>query len=295
MNAPASVRRTAEIEEPTNRYFIHPLAARLVPLFARLRVTPNAVSLTGLLFGLLAAYAYYHYRSIGWDVAGFAFMIAWHVMDGADGQLARFTRTHSHFGKVLDGIADILTFAAVYIALALALRPDLGAGIVVLVAAAGGCHAIQAATYEALRHEYDRQAWGRESPRPDRSATGRAAFGTRILERLDRLYYVGLGFPSAGVIERGRESIDAALKRQPADEAVVRERYREAFAPLLREGSLLSSNYHTLAIFGFAVANAPRAYFWFTILGFNLFLIAWLRRMSVRVTEFRSRVVAREP
>src|SRR5580658_1126031 len=115
------IRRTTEIEEITNLYLIHPLAGRLVPFFARLRITPNVVSVAGMLFGILAAFAYYRYADVRFAITGFVLMIAWHVMDGADGQLARFTHSYSHFGKVLDGIADIVTFLAVYTALALSL------------------------------------------------------------------------------------------------------------------------------------------------------------------------------
>src|SRR5580658_8222664 len=114
------IRRTSEIEELSNLYFIHPLAARLVPFFARLHVTPNAVSILGMLFGILSAFAYYRYWDPRFAIAGFALMIAWHVMDGADGQLARYTQSYSYLGKMLDGIADNVTFAAVYAALALA-------------------------------------------------------------------------------------------------------------------------------------------------------------------------------
>ena len=32
---PDPVRRTLEIEDPTNLYFVHPIANRLTPLFAR--------------------------------------------------------------------------------------------------------------------------------------------------------------------------------------------------------------------------------------------------------------------
>src|SRR5580692_13172531 len=91
MKGHVPIRRTTEIEEITNLYFIHPLASRLVPLFARLRVTPNAVSILGMLFGILSAFANYRYWNLGSAITGFALMIAWHVMDGADGQLARFT------------------------------------------------------------------------------------------------------------------------------------------------------------------------------------------------------------
>jgi phosphatidylglycerophosphate synthase len=264
-SAPAPVRRTTEIEEITNLHFIHPLAGRLVPFFARLHVTPNAVSLTGLFFGVLAGFAYYRYQNPLWAVAGFVLMIGWHVMDGADGQLARYTRTQSHFGKVLDGISDDSTFLAVYTAFALALSPRYGPRIYALVVVAAACHLVQAATYEAQRQEYDVWGWQRRSPRAERAALG----------LLDRLFYVGLSFPAHPVMKRIRAIMSAALERQPGREALIRERYRETFAPLLRQWSILSANYRTLGIFVCALLKAPQYYFWFTIIGCNAIMV-WL-------------------
>ena len=66
------IRRTTEIEEITNLYLIHPLAGRLVPIFARLRVTPNAVSILGMLLGILSAVAYYRYWDFRYATTGFA-------------------------------------------------------------------------------------------------------------------------------------------------------------------------------------------------------------------------------
>ena len=120
------VRRTLEIEEVTNRYFVHPIASCLVPLFAALRVPPNAVSIAGMAFGISAGAAYYAYQDPRCAIAGFILMVAWHVMDGADGQLARLTNTHSQFGKVLDGICDYVTFIAVYVGLAINLSRQYG-------------------------------------------------------------------------------------------------------------------------------------------------------------------------
>ena len=276
------MRRTGEIEEFTNLYFIHPLGGRLVPLFARLHVTPNAVSLTGLAFGALAGAAYYHYQSTVWCITGFVLMIAWHVMDGADGQLARFTHSQSHFGKVLDGMSDTATFLAVYTALALALGREHGERMYLLVIAAAACHLIQAATYEAQRQEYDRWGWGRHSPQPQRAAAGAAPVGPGILAKLDRLYYVGLSFPAAGVSERIRAAMSTALQSHPENEALIRERYRQTFAPLLRRWSLLSSNYHTLGIFLCALLEAPQYYFWFTLIGFNAILLWLIYRLGER-------------
>ncbi|HET7334107.1 MAG TPA: CDP-alcohol phosphatidyltransferase family protein, partial [Rhizomicrobium sp.] len=153
MEAAESARRTREIEEITNLYFIHPVASWLTQFFARLHVSANAVSLTGMLFGILAGFSYYHYQDVRFAIAGFVFMIGWHVMDGADGQLARLTHTQSEAGKVLDGICDYVTFIAVYVALALTLSRSEGGWIWLLVIAAGASHAAQAAAYEAQRQE----------------------------------------------------------------------------------------------------------------------------------------------
>ena len=54
---PVQVKRTSEIEEPTNRYVVHPISRALVTRFARWGVSPNAVSVVGLGLGAAAALA----------------------------------------------------------------------------------------------------------------------------------------------------------------------------------------------------------------------------------------------
>jgi len=66
----------------TNLYFIHPLASRPC-IFCPDALTPNAVSVTGMLFGILSAFADFRYSDVRVCDHGFALMIAWHVMDGA--------------------------------------------------------------------------------------------------------------------------------------------------------------------------------------------------------------------
>lgn len=282
---PEPIRRTAEIEEITNLYFIHPLASRFVPLAARMHISANAVSLVGMLFGLLAALAYYRYQDARFAVIGFVLMIAWHVMDGADGQLARLTKSQSHFGKVLDGISDSVTFLAVYTALAIALARRYDARAYALVIVSALCHAIQSASYELQRQEYERWGWGKKSDQPRQS--GEMAAGTagsrpgsahasaleRSFQFLDRLFYFGLSFPTADLTRKIRASMSAALDRQPSRAALIRERYRQVFAPLLRRWSILSANYRTLGIFICALLGVPEYYFWFEIIGFSALLV----------------------
>src|SRR5580698_7013607 len=148
MDSAEPVRRTSEIEDVTNLYFIHPIASRFTPLFAKLHILPNAVSLAGMAFGILAGIAYNHYQDLRCTIAGFILMIAWHVMDGADGQLARLTNSQSQSGKILDGICDYVTFIAVYSALAIVLSRQMGRSAWALAIVAGLCHIFQAAAYE---------------------------------------------------------------------------------------------------------------------------------------------------
>src|SRR5271156_2754757 len=278
-------RRTTEIEEFTNLYLIHPLASRLVPIFARLHVTPNAVSIVGMSFGILSAFAYYRYWDPRFAIAGFALMIAWHIMDGADGQLARYTQSYSYFGKMLDGIADNVTFAAVYAALAVASSRRLGNGVYALVAISAVCHAIQSASYETERQEYDYLGWGKKPQEPpprngdarDRGGPG----GLRwLLDFLHRLFFIVLSFPTAGINGKFRETMTEALQSDPGNAVLVRQHYRETLAPQMRSWSVLSANYRTFGIFVSTLFKAPEYYFGFEIVGFSLLLAVLIRRLN---------------
>ncbi len=284
VTGPVPTRRTLEIEEITNLYLIHPLAGRLVPIFARLHVTPNAVSILGLLFGILAAFAYYRYWDPRFAIAGFALMIAWHVMDGADGQLARYTQTYSYFGKILDGIADHVTFVAVYAALAISSSHRLGNGVYLLVASSAVCHAIQSASYETERQEYETLGWGKQPQDPpprngearDRGGPG----GIRwALDFLHRLFFFGLSFPTASINRKFRGTMAEALQNDPGKGHLVRQIYRETLAPQIRSWSVLSANYRTLGIFIAALFQAPELYFGFEIVGFSVLLAVLIRRL----------------
>jgi len=277
-------RRTTEIEEITNLYLIHPLASRLVPIFAQLHVTPNAVSILGMSFGILSAFAYYRYWDPRFALAGFALMIAWHVMDGADGQLARYTQSYSYFGKMLDGIADHVTFAAVYIALAVASSRRHGNWVYALAAISGVFHAIQSASYETQRQEYDYLGWGKKPQEPpprngDRERGGPG--GIRwLLDFLHRLFFLGLGFPTAAINRKFRETMAEALQHHSGEAVLVRQHYRETLAPRIRGWSLLSANYRTLGIFISTLFKAPEYYFAFEIVGFSLVLALLIRRLN---------------
>lgn len=260
-----SVTRTREIEEFTNLHFIHPVSIRLTRLLARLGVSPNSVSFAGMLCGVLAGVAYYHYDSTLWTAGGFCLMVAWHILDGTDGQLARLTNSQSEFGKIIDGICDYVTFIAVYVAFGLALQPRYGPGVWALIAFAGACHAVQSAAYEVQQQEYNFWGRGKKSAALPRlsdlqAMAGQGSLVQRLMTRLDILY-VRIQYTASGVSVGLRDRLAFTLARCPDQSPSIRRRYREVFAPSVRAWTVMSANYRTAGIFVCALSGVPLLYF----------------------------------
>jgi phosphatidylglycerophosphate synthase len=282
------VRRTSEIEDPTNLYFIHPLSARLVKIFLWLGVSPNTVSLIGMACGMLAGVAYCRYQgSAWWALAGFGLMLSWHIMDGADGQLARLTNSYSELGKVLDGICDYVTFASVYVGLALGMSHTFGPWVWGLGMVAGVCHAAQSAAYEMQRQEYNFWGWGRKSAALAELAVPHSAkpLLKRLPDMLNRQYTRAQIWITGGAVAF-HKSFAAILATKPAQDAALRQRYRETFAPVIRKWGVLSANYRTLGIFIAAALKMPLFYFLFDVFGLSLILVILLAAQKTRYRQF---------
>lgn len=89
----------------------------LEPLVKRLgQVSPAFLTLTGLGVGLLAALI----AALGYPWPALGMWLVNRLIDGLDGELARFRDTQSDFGGYLDIMADLCVYAALPIGLTLA-------------------------------------------------------------------------------------------------------------------------------------------------------------------------------
>lgn len=261
-----TVARPAVIEDPSNLAIVHPLSDRLLPAALRAGIHPNTVSFTGMGCGALAGLCYWHWRDgTAWVVAGFALMVAWHVMDGLDGKLARASGKTSPLGRLIDGLCDYLVFVLVLLPLALGIAP--WQQTVALALVSGVSHAVQSAWYEGEREAWKRRARGEYavSPRPPARFWG------------ERLYNA-----AEDRLGRGTRAIDAALAARPG----LQEPYLVATAPLLRGLSILSANNRTIVIALACLAGDPRFYWYWEILGLSAIalIMAWrLRRREAMV------------
>ena len=94
-------------------------------------VTPNQVTVVGFVIGLLSVPAIVN----GWWVMAFICIVANRVLDGIDGELARFQQSSSSAGGFLDICLDFLFYAAVPLAFGIANPSEWGVPALVLMAA----------------------------------------------------------------------------------------------------------------------------------------------------------------
>ena len=91
--------KAREVEGVFDLYFYRPIGFWLAQFFARLKMTPAAVSLLAGIFGIIAGHLYY-YRNLSINVAGMVLHVCANTLDNADGQLARLTHRESREGRI---------------------------------------------------------------------------------------------------------------------------------------------------------------------------------------------------
>lgn len=280
--------RPRELQDPLNFYFYHPLAARLARLLRPTGISPNMVSVMSLLALLAAAAAF---TGLAWPanaLTGFAFMLAWHVIDGADGDLARMTGRASATGELVDGVCDYAGNVILYFAFAFMLDDWIGAWAWVLTALAGASHVVQTNHAETQRRLYLWRAYGVPWI-GSAKASGDAVF------RRDTWFTRYFGFWAVGYVwlsnrmTPSANPIDAALARardDPRETERIRAMVRGAFGPGLFLPKALGANPKTLLIGASMLAGSPLYYFLAMIFGVNLVLLASIlhhRKVAARL------------
>jgi len=256
--------RPSIIEDPTNLWIVHPLSDRLLAPALRLGIHPNTVSFTGMGLGALAGWCYWHWQQPLFVIAGFLLMVAWHVMDGLDGKLARASGKASPLGRVIDGVCDYLAF--IFVLLPIALSFDNWPVTLALALVSGACHAVQSAWYEGEREAWKRRARGGFVTEV-RAASGLGIEG--LYNRVERQ------------LGSGARAVDVSLAAHPT----MLPAYLAATAPLVRGLSILSANNRTIVIALACLAGNPRLYWYWEILGLSMIAVAMAWRLRQREAE----------
>lgn len=279
MNAspPIGGGKPKELELWSNRWVIHPLSRRVAVLLAPTPVTPNMVSGLGVVAAGLAAavYAGPLWGGPGWPwsvLGGFLCHAGWHVLDGADGELARRTGRSSASGEVVDGICDYAGQTFLYCGLALVLSQTIGGWAWALALLSGIARAVQANSYESRRRGYQFWAYGGGWIRQSLASASPEA-PTGLLATLGLLYLA-----ISDKVARVNGPLEKALREaltQGGDEALqARAAYRAGQAKALRAARPLSANARTIALGLSMTAGSPLYFFAYEIVGLSL-VLAW--------------------
>lgn len=103
-----------EVEEVLDLIFYRPIAFVLVRAVYKTEITPNDLTITAILFGLMAG-CFYSMGQPAYFKIGAICYLAFNILDCSDGQLARLKKNGNNIGRIIDGIADYLATLAVYL------------------------------------------------------------------------------------------------------------------------------------------------------------------------------------
>ena len=251
--------RPMEIEEPLNRYLVHPTARALVTLLIPTGISPNAVSVLSV---VMMSQACACYALLPWPAGAFAgllFHFLWHVFDGADGDLARRTGRSSPVGEIVDGVCDHVSHLILYLTLGALLTGRIGAWGWVLALVSGGSRGLQAVCYETARRTYRRWVYGVNWIRQDLAkaeAQAKPGGAGRIGVRLAALYLGASAWVRAD--DSRVETLMADIVAAGGPKAAkARALCQSELRPLVKRASWLSTNWETIGVFLTILAGSP--------------------------------------
>ena len=276
--------RPVALEGWLNQRIYHPLAHQLALRLAPTVITPNAVSVAGGFCVVAAAFAY---TQLNWPYGAFlglALHLFWHVLDGADGDLARMTGKAGPMGEIVDGIADYLSHIVLYCMLAQAFYPEQGTIIWMAAIAAGASRVMQANHCEVRRREYQWWMFGRPWLRNQPMADDNTKWSILALMAAPYLWLANATGGSLQAIER----LHHAARYDPEKLAGLRRSMTEYLHPLLPALGLLGANHRTIILGAAMIAGNPIWFFLYEIILLNLVLLWSVRAHSVAVQKMLS-------
>ena len=264
-----------ELEGWSNAHIYHPLSRRLARALVPTPVTPNMVSVAS---GLLVVAAGFAYTRLDWPVAvlaGFTAHALWHVVDGADGTLARLTGRASPMGELVDGAADYLSHMFIYWLLAVMLAGEIGFAAYPFVLACGLIRIVQSNHAESQRRIYlwriRGTPWLKQAFDKGEQEVVERGLVARLFAPLGRAYVALAG--TTGTLSAEVDARIARLAHDPAARAEARRLCRErARVPLLLQ-LWLGANPRTVVLALSMATGSPFWYFFAEMTLFNVLLL----------------------
>lgn len=278
--------KSNDTEERIDIWFYRPIGLRIATICAKWGITPNAVTITSIFFGVAAGILFY-YQALWINVVGMALLIFANSLDSADGQLARLTNNKSRFGRILDGFAGDFWFAAIHIALCLRLMDEgWSAWVWVPGILAGVSHVFQSAMADYYRNVHLYFIKGKAGSELDNSADlqreyDKLTWSDNFFDKFVLNGYLGythLQERLSPYLQRLLGLVKSRFENDlPPD--LVRD-FRAMNKPLMKYTNIVQFNTRVIFLFIWLFIDQVGLYFVFDIFVLNPILIYMCRRQE---------------
>ncbi len=284
--------KSSDTEEKLDLMFYRPIGYRWALLFAKLGVTPNAVSVMSIFLGVAAGVLFYF--DVLWvNVVGMLLLIWANTFDSTDGQLARMTKQFSPIGRVLDGVSGDIWFIAIYVALCMRMAPVWGIYIWTLGALAGYWHVKQAALSDYYRNIHlhfinDASQSEFSDSEVERLKYESISFKDQPIQKVFAFFYKNYTKNQENMTPC-MQTLKKALKDRFGDGSVSDKfikAFREKSLPLMPLTNILTFNTRVIALFVSLIIGMPWLYFVFELVVLNIIMLYMYIRHERMCTNF---------
>ena len=283
--------KARDVEEIVDIYLYRPWGYALAVGAHKLRMTPNQISIIGMLVGIISGLLFIP-ESRWVNAAGIFMWMLGQALDGADGQLARMANLRSRLGRMLDGISDAVKFASLYLSVGYRLYSDLGEWWVwPIVVAAGLTHSYQSSLADFYRNAYlffVEKPGSAEIDTVEELTKDRAEMPWKgnFLEKLLLGGYIrysrrqeGFAERSGGLIERTTRYFGGTVP------ASIQQLYRQKNRKLLKYYNALTTNTRMIVFFSSWAIGNFWIFFAFELIVLNSLMIAMMTVVQKRADE----------
>ena len=291
--------KSSDTEEWFDLHFHRPLGVLWAKFFAKLGVSPNAITVASIFMGVAGGIMlYFHQPHLAWLNWVGMLLITWaDTFDSADGQLARLTQQYSRMGRILDGVSGDFWFAAISFALVFR-ELDFGDSLLgdyfashqwqiwTLAIVSGLSHALQAAMADYYRQFHLFFLKGQQGSELDNSKklseqyqrlSWTTDFGSKITLFFYRLYTRNQENMTPQM-QRLRTALGERYGEDGVPSQDFRSYFRQLSLPLMKYTNILTFNTRIIACFIAVIINMPWLYFAFEVVVLNILLVYMVTR-----------------
>jgi len=273
-----STLKSLDTEEFIDIHFYRPIGYRWALLFNRLGVSPNTVTIAGIIIGVSAGICFY-FTSLKINILGMFLLIWSNSYDSADGQLARMTGEKTELGRILDGLCGMICFTTIYIAISFRLNSSWGIWIWILAVTTGFFHGKQAAMADYYRNIHLFFLKGKMDSELSESFILKENYMVMnwkddFIHKFFTFYYIRYTKDQESRTPHFQQLIQLIREKYPQEvPGSLRSSFREQSLPLMKYTNMLSFNTRVIVLFFALFINLPWVYFVFELTVLNAMLI----------------------